>query len=128
MMKMFPIHERLTLQFRAEAFNVLNQVVFAAPNTTVGSASFGVIGGQGNTPAECTARLEAVVVSFPLATVKDLFFAAFLRYEVRSPLNGDQRQLKQLPPRSGAHPATQRPAGQLGVRQPRSSRHGLNEL
>ena len=58
MMKMFPIHERLTLQFRAEAFNVLNQVVFAAPNTTVGSASFGIIGGQGNTPRNVQLALK----------------------------------------------------------------------
>ena len=58
MMKLFPIHERLTLQFRAEAFNVLNQVVFAAPNTTVGSASFGVIGSQGNTPRNVQLALK----------------------------------------------------------------------
>src|SRR5258707_931262 len=58
MMKTFPICERLTLQFRAEAFNVLNQVVFSAPNTTVGSASFGVIGGQGNTPRNIQLALK----------------------------------------------------------------------
>jgi TonB dependent receptor len=58
LMKMFPIHERLTLQFRAEAFNILNQVVFSAPNTTVGSATFGIIGSQGNTPRNVQLALK----------------------------------------------------------------------
>ena len=49
-MKYFQIHERLNLQLRAEAFNALNQVVFNGPNTTVGSASFGIITSQANSP------------------------------------------------------------------------------
>jgi len=42
------ILERLTLQIRAEAFNLANRVAFGAPNATVGSASFGVISTQVN--------------------------------------------------------------------------------
>ena len=37
------IHERATLQFRAEIFNVLNWTNFANPTTTFNSGSFGTI-------------------------------------------------------------------------------------
>jgi len=42
------IGERIGLQFRAEIFNLANRVQFSAPNTTVGSATFGVVAGQAN--------------------------------------------------------------------------------
>ena len=42
-MKDFPILERLKLQFRAEGFNVLNQVNLDLPNSYVNSDSFGQI-------------------------------------------------------------------------------------
>ncbi|HWQ52120.1 MAG TPA: TonB-dependent receptor [Bryobacteraceae bacterium] len=42
------ILESLKLQFRAESFNLFNRVAFGAPNSTVGSASFGVITSQVN--------------------------------------------------------------------------------
>jgi hypothetical protein len=48
--KMFRPMEHLTVQFRAEAFNVLNQVVFGMPNTTINSNQFGVISSQANSP------------------------------------------------------------------------------
>ena len=35
--------ERFTLDFRAEAFNVLNKVNLQAPNTTFGSSTFGQV-------------------------------------------------------------------------------------
>jgi hypothetical protein len=38
------------MQVRAEAFNLLNQVVFAAPNVVLSSGQFGVISGQSNSP------------------------------------------------------------------------------
>jgi hypothetical protein len=58
MLKVFPIHERLRLQFRAEAFNILNQVVFSSPNATVGGASLGIIGSQANTPRNVQLALK----------------------------------------------------------------------
>jgi hypothetical protein len=46
--KSFKPVERLTVQFRAEAFNLLNQVVFGLPNGTLSSTSFGAITTQSN--------------------------------------------------------------------------------
>jgi hypothetical protein len=48
--KIFRPVERMTVTFRAEAFNVLNQVVFGVPNTTQNSNQFGVISSQANSP------------------------------------------------------------------------------
>jgi hypothetical protein len=39
----FRLTERFHLQFRAEAFNLLNQTVFGLPNTSIGSSAAGVI-------------------------------------------------------------------------------------
>jgi hypothetical protein len=41
--KRFAITERSQLQFRAEAFNLLNQATFASPNATIGSSSAGIV-------------------------------------------------------------------------------------
>jgi hypothetical protein len=42
--------ERLTIELRAEAFNLLNQVVFGMPGTGINSNTFGVISSQANGP------------------------------------------------------------------------------
>ncbi|MEZ5351330.1 MAG: carboxypeptidase regulatory-like domain-containing protein [Bryobacteraceae bacterium] len=44
------VRERLTLQFRAEMFNIANTPRFAPPNQTFGNPQFGVVAAQGNLP------------------------------------------------------------------------------
>jgi hypothetical protein len=48
--KSFKFGERVGLQLRLDAFNALNRVQFAAPNTTPTSSAFGTITSQANTP------------------------------------------------------------------------------
>jgi len=50
LMKSFRVTERQRLEVRAESFNSLNHVTWAAPGGTRGTSSFGVVGGQANTP------------------------------------------------------------------------------
>ena len=42
----------MTAQFRVEALNAFNRVQFSGPNTSVTSATFGVISGQANAPRQ----------------------------------------------------------------------------
>jgi len=45
------IKERMNVEFRAEFFNIFNQVVFGSPSTDLNSLStFGMVFGQANTP------------------------------------------------------------------------------
>lgn len=48
--KSFKPIERFTAEFRAEAYNLLNQVIFGGPGTAINSNTFGVISTQGNSP------------------------------------------------------------------------------
>jgi len=49
--KQFAIREQVKLEFRAELFNATNSVVFAGPQTSITSSSFGTIAlTQANTP------------------------------------------------------------------------------
>jgi hypothetical protein len=58
LLKEFPIHDRLGLQFRLEAFNLLNKVQFGVPNTTFGSSTFGYITTQANSPRNIQIALK----------------------------------------------------------------------
>jgi hypothetical protein len=52
------MREGSRLEFRAEAFNALNHPQFCSPNTAVGSATFGVISDQCNSPREFQMALK----------------------------------------------------------------------
>jgi hypothetical protein len=56
--KKFRIVERVSLEFRAEAYNLMNTPIFSAPNTTVGSAALGIISGQSNVPRQVQLGLK----------------------------------------------------------------------
>ena len=56
----FRINERFHLQFRAEAFNLLNQTVFGLPGTGIGSVAAGVISTQANNPRQIQFALKLI--------------------------------------------------------------------
>lgn len=56
--KSFPMSERFRLDFRAEAFNLLNRTVFGSPTTNLNSNSFGVITSQSNSPRQIQLALK----------------------------------------------------------------------
>jgi hypothetical protein len=60
LIKRTPLGERASLILRAEFFNVLNRVVFAAPDGNVSNATFGKISRQSNAPrqGQLALRLE----------------------------------------------------------------------
>jgi hypothetical protein len=51
-------HEGAKLQFRLEAFNVVNRVQFGPPDTNVGDATFGEISRQANEPRQLQIGLK----------------------------------------------------------------------
>ncbi len=56
--KNFKLVEKVSLQFRAEAFNLTNTPVFGFPNQAVNSAAFGTITGQANAPRQLQFALK----------------------------------------------------------------------
>lgn len=47
-----PIHDQLSWQFRAEAFNLFNHPVFGPPDTTLGDGTTGLVGSTTNNPRQ----------------------------------------------------------------------------
>jgi hypothetical protein len=56
----FPVKDRFTLEFRAEAFNLTNTPVFGQPNSIVNAPNFGVITSTRNAPREIQFALKAI--------------------------------------------------------------------
>jgi hypothetical protein len=50
----------IRLQVRVEAFNVLNDIQFAAPVVSVNSASFGQVRAQANSPRQLQFAVKAM--------------------------------------------------------------------
>jgi len=50
--------EQKYFEFRAEAFNILNNVVFAPPNSSLGGTNFGAVTSQQNTPRQLQLGLK----------------------------------------------------------------------
>jgi hypothetical protein len=58
LLKRFPLGERAQLQFRAEAFNLTNSVVFAAPGNVINAPGFGVVTSTANAPRQLQVALK----------------------------------------------------------------------
>ena len=53
------IKERMNVEFRAEFFNIFNQVTFGSPSTNLnGLSTFGLVFGQANTPRNIQCALK----------------------------------------------------------------------
>ena len=56
----FPLGEAAALEFRLEAFNVFNDVVFATPGNVINGPNFGVVTSIANTPRQLQVALRLV--------------------------------------------------------------------
>ena len=56
--KAFPIHESIRAEFRADMFNFTNTPNFAAPGQSYGTATFGVVTSQANSPRQVQLGLK----------------------------------------------------------------------
>ena len=56
--KSFALHESKRLDFRCEAFNIFNRVVFGSGTTNLSSVSFGIVTNQTNTPRQMQLGLK----------------------------------------------------------------------
>jgi hypothetical protein len=56
--KSFALPRETSVEFRAESFNLLNQVIFAQPDSTVGDPHFGSVSSIANTPRQLQFALK----------------------------------------------------------------------
>ncbi len=56
--KTFPVKERFKLDFRGEAFNLLNRTIFGNPNANLNSNAFGQVTSQSNAPRQMQLALK----------------------------------------------------------------------
>ncbi len=56
--KKIPIHDRISAEFRAEAFNLFNHPTFGPPDTTFGDGTTGIINSQVNLPRQIQIALK----------------------------------------------------------------------
>jgi hypothetical protein len=56
--KSFALPRGTSVQFRAESFNTLNQVIFSGPDSTVGDPNFGAVSSIANTPRQLQFALK----------------------------------------------------------------------
>jgi hypothetical protein len=58
--KNFHIHDRVSCQFRAEAFNLFNHPIFGPPDTTFGDGTTGIVNSQVNLPRQIQLAVKAL--------------------------------------------------------------------
>lgn len=58
-MKKFSVHDRVSMDLRAEAINALNHPVLSSPNSDPASTNFGKVTGFGNSARVLQFALEA---------------------------------------------------------------------
>ncbi|MBM3738236.1 MAG: TonB-dependent receptor [Acidobacteria bacterium] len=56
--KTFHFSERIRMDFRGEAFNLFNRVIFGTGNANLNSTTFGIVTGQGNGPRDMQLGLK----------------------------------------------------------------------
>jgi hypothetical protein len=56
----FPIREKATIQFRAEAFNLTNTAIFGQPSSILNAPNFGTINSTSNSPRQLQFSLKAL--------------------------------------------------------------------
>jgi hypothetical protein len=58
--RQFPFMENKMVEFRAEAFNAPNTVIYGQPGSTFGVPGFGVVSSTANTPRELQLGLKVI--------------------------------------------------------------------
>jgi hypothetical protein len=60
LLRRFPITEKGNLEFRVDAFNMSNSVIYGGPNSTLGNSNFGIITGTSDTERQIQFSMKLV--------------------------------------------------------------------